>query len=61
MPFKKDNVLNLNKHLKSDKMPYIIYTNLESFVKRIDGRANILEKTSTAKLGEDIPCGYMSF
>ena len=39
------------------KMPYIIYTDLECLIKRIEGCANNTEITSTAKIGEHIPCG----
>ena len=39
-------------------MLYIIYTDLESLIKKIDGCANNLEKSSTTKIGQYIPCGY---
>ena len=39
-------------------MPHIIYANLECLVKKIDGCANDLEKSSSTKIGEHIPCGY---
>ena len=39
-------------------MPYIIYSDTESLIKRIDGYANNPEKSSTTKIGEHIPCGY---
>ena len=44
--------------MKSDKMPYIIYADLESLIKKIGQCANKPEKSSTKKLGEHIPCGY---
>ena len=43
---------------KSNKMPYTIYANLEFLVKKIDEFANNAAKYSTAKIDEDIPCGY---
>ena len=43
MPSEKDNVLELNQYLKSDKMPYIIYADTESLIKKRDGCANNLE------------------
>ena len=43
--------------MKSDKMPYIIYVDLESLIKKIDGCTNNPEKSSTIKIGEHIPCG----
>ena len=39
MPSQKDNVLRFNQYMKSDKMPYIIYADLESLIKKIDGSA----------------------
>ena len=56
MPSEKDNILKLNQCIKLDKMPYIIYADLESSI--IYGCANNPEKSSTTKLGEHIPCRY---
>ena len=40
-------------------MPYIIYADIESFIKKIDGRANNPEKSwTTTKIGYHIPYGY---
>ena len=39
--------------MNSDKMSYI-----ESLIKKIDGCSNNPENSSTAKIGEHIPCGY---
>ena len=39
-------------------MRYIIYTNIESLIKEIDGCANDPESSSTTKIGEHIFCGY---
>ena len=36
--FEDIKILKPNQYLKSDKMPYIIYADLESLVKNIDGR-----------------------
>ena len=36
-------------------MLYIIYTDIESLIKQIDGCA---KNSSTTKVGEHIPCGY---
>ena len=58
MPSEKDYILEFNQHMKSDKMPYIIYADTESLIKEIDGYANNPEKSSTTKFGERIPCGY---
>ena len=40
-------------------MPYIIYPDIESLIRKIDGCENNLENTSTTKIGEHIPCGYL--
>ena len=32
MPFKKDEILKFNQYRKSDKMPYIIYTDIDSLI-----------------------------
>ena len=34
MPSEKDNTLEFNQYMKSDKMPYIIYTGIESLIKK---------------------------
>ena len=58
MPSEKDNILEFSQYMKSDKMPYIIYADIESLIKRIDGCASNPENSSTTKIGEHIPCGY---
>ena len=45
--------------MKSDKMPYIIYADVESLIKKTNGCANNPEKSSTTKIGLDIPWGYL--
>ena len=44
IPSIKDNTLKFNHYIKSGKMLYIIYDNLESQVKKIDWCINNLEK-----------------
>ena len=39
-------------------MLYIIYADMESFIKKVDGCANNPENFPTTKIGEHIPCGY---
>ena len=58
MPSEKDNILEFKQYMKSDKVPYIIYADIESLIREIDGCANNPEKSSTTKKGECIPCGY---
>ena len=58
MPSEKNNLLEFNQYMKSDKMPYSIYADIESLIKKIVGCANNPEKPLTTKLGEHIPCRY---
>ena len=44
--------------MKSDKMPCIIYADIESLIVKKDGCFNNPEISSTTKLGEHVPCGY---
>ena len=44
--------------MKSDKMQYIIYAEIESLIEKIDGCANNPENFPTTKNGEHIPCCY---
>ena len=46
-----------NHYIKLDKMLYIIYADMESLVKKIDGSTNNPENSSTTKIDEHIPCG----
>ena len=54
MPSEKDNILELNQHMKSYKMSYIIYADIESLIKKIEGCANNPEESSTTKIGKHI-------
>ena len=58
MPSEKDNILKFNQYMKSDKMLYIIYADLESLIKKIDECANNPENFSTTKLREYISYRY---
>ena len=58
MSYQKDNILQFNQNLESDEMPYIIYADLESLIKKIDTCANNPEKSSTTNICKHIPCGY---
>ena len=40
-------------------MSYIIYADIESLIKTIDGCANNPENSSTTKIAEYIPCEYL--
>ena len=60
MAFKKYYILQFNQYIKSDKMAYNIYADLESLIKKIHAWANNPEISSTIKTGEhfavDIQC-----
>ena len=53
-----NNVLEFNQYMKSDKMPYIIYADMQSLLKKIDGCVNNPENSSTTKIGGHFPFGY---
>ena len=44
--------------MKSDKMPYIIFVDIQSLIKIIDGWASNPKESSITKIVEHIPCGY---
>ena len=55
----KNNILEFNQYIKSNKMPYIIYADIGFLIfKKIDRCANNPENSLTTKLGEHIRCGY---
>ena len=45
--------------MKADKIAYIIYPDVESLIKKIEGCATNPEKSSTTKLDEHILSGYL--
>ena len=49
MPSEKDNILEFNQYIKSDKMAYIFYADIESLFKKIDECARNPENSSTPK------------
>ena len=55
---KKDKILEFNSYMKSDKISYIIYADIESLIRKIDGCANNPENYLTTKVGEHITCEY---
>ena len=40
MPSEKGNILEFNQYIKSDKVSNIIYADIESLIRKIDGCAN---------------------
>ena len=58
LPSTENKMLEFAESQKSDKISFIIYVDCKSLIKRIDGRKNNSEKSSTTKVGEHIPCWY---
>ena len=58
MPSEKDSVLKFNQYMKLDRMPYIIYADIESLIKKTDGCVNNPEISSSAKIGKNFPYEY---
>ena len=56
MPSETNNILEFNQCMKPDKMPYIIYAEIESLIKKVDGCENNPENSSIIKIVEHIPC-----
>ena len=52
------NILELNQYQKSDKVPFIIYVDLECVIERINGCKNNPKISSTAKFIKHIPSGF---
>ena len=52
----KDIVLEFNQYMKSDKMSYIIYADIEFLIKKMYGYAKNPENSSATKIGEHIYC-----
>ena len=51
MSSEKKNILEFNQYMKSDKISYIIYDDIESLIKNIDGCENNPKNSSTKKRG----------
>ena len=54
MPTEDTKILEFNQYQKSDKAPFIIYTDLECIIERIHGCKNNSENSSTTKISEHI-------
>ena len=51
--------MEFNQYEKSDKVPFIIYTDLECMIEKIDGCKNNPENSSTTNVSEQIPPGFL--
>ena len=60
IPTEKDNILDFNKYLKSDQIPYIIFADIESLIKKnIDVqtiKTFLNNKKQVSIFSVDIPC-----
>ena len=51
-------ILEFNQYQKSNKAPFIIYTDLEYIIEKTDGSKNNPENSSTTKVSEHMPSGF---
>ena len=59
MPSEKNKILEFNQHMKSDKMPYIIYADMEFLIKRHRWMCKQSRKLfNKKKLREHVLCGH---
>ena len=58
MPPEDTKILEFNQYQKSDKTPFVIYTDLECLIEKTDGCKNNPENLSTTKLSEHIQSGF---
>ena len=58
MPSEDTEILLFNQYQKSDKLPFIIYADLESLIEKTDGCKSNLQNSATTKLDEHIPSGF---
>ena len=58
MPSEHTKILEFNQYQKSDKVPFIIYADLECLIEKIDGYKNNPQNSFTIKVNEHIPSGF---
>ena len=58
MSSKNTKISKLNQYQKSDKAPFIIYTDLECIIEKIVGCKNNPKNLSTTKVTEHILSGF---
>ena len=58
MSSKDTKILEFSQNQKSDKAPFIIYTELECIIEKIDGWRNNPENSSARKISKHIPSGF---
>ena len=58
MPSEDTKMLEFNKYQKSNKVPFVIYADLECIIEKIDGYKSNPEYSSTTKVSKHIPSGF---
>ena len=58
MPSEDTKILEFDQYQKADKVPFIIYADLECIIEKIDGYKNNPENSSTTKVSKHIPPGF---
>ena len=61
MPNQCNRILKCNYGEKSMKVPFVIYTDLETLLERLGTCYNNLKKSSTTKINKHTPSGYLLF
>ena len=61
MPTKDNNIIKYNHGVKSIKMAFTIYADLECLLEKMDTCENDPNKSSTTKINKHIPSGYSIF
>ena len=59
LPSENTKILEFNQYKKSGKAQFIIYADLEYIIENIDGCKNNRENSSTTKVSEHIPSGFL--
>ena len=59
MPSEDTKILEFKQGQKSDKVPFIIYSDLKCLIEKIDGCKNNPENSSTTKVGEHIATHFL--
>ena len=58
MPSEDTKMFEFNQYQKPNKAPFIIYTDLECIIEKIDGCKNNPENSSTTKVSKHIPSSF---
>ena len=58
MPSEETKISEFNQYHIFDKVPFIIYADLECLIEKIDRCKNNPENSCTTKVGEHVPSGF---